>query len=306
MQLTSNIMMVRPAHFGYNAETAENNAFQTNDGSLSIQTIKEKAINEFDTFVSKLRAVGVNVIVIEDTDEPVKTDAVFPNNWISFHDDGIVVTYPMFSTNRRLERRFEIIDELSKTFQVNNHIQFEGWEAVEQFLEGTGSLILDREHRIAYACLSVRTDATLLEEFCEAMFFEKIAFHSFDRDNLAVYHTNVMMALGDKFVVICMDSVPMDVDKQQLLKSFEETHKEVIEISLDQMYAFAGNMLQVKNESGNTFLVMSSQAFQSLTPAQIEQIERHTSILHSDLTIIETYGGGSARCMMAEVFLPKK
>lgn len=306
MQLTSNIMMVRPAHFGFNSETAENNAFQINDKSLNINEIKEKAIQEFDAFVSKLRAVGVNIIVIQDTDEPVKTDAVFPNNWISFHSNGNIITYPMFSPIRRLERRFEIIESLSNTFQIENHIQLESWESVGQYLEGTGSMVVDREHQIAYACLSVRTDEVLFDEFCSIVECEPLTFHSYDRDGLEIYHTNVMMAMGDTFVVICLESIPVEAERQQLLAAFERTNKTVIEISLDQMYSFAGNMLQVKNTNDETFLVMSSQAFNSLNDNQIQEIEKHTQILHSDLTTIETYGGGSARCMMAEVFLPLK
>jgi hypothetical protein len=306
MQLTSNIMMVRPAHFGYNVETAENNAFQINDKSLNPTEIEQKAIAEFDTFVKKLRAVGVNVIVFQDTDKPIKSDAVFPNNWISFHRNGNVITYPIFSPIRRQERRFELIESLSETFEVAHHIQLESWENVGQYLEGTGSMVVDREHQIAYGCLSIRTDQILFDEFCSVMECEQVTFHSFDKDGLEVYHTNVMMAMGDKFVVICMESVPIKADKERLLATFKKTNKTIIEISLDQMYAFAGNMLQVKNTNGDTFLVMSSQAFNSLNEAQIQKINQFTQILHSDLTTIETYGGGSARCMMAEVFLPLK
>lgn len=299
-------MMVRPAHFGYNVETAENNAFQINDKSLNPTEIEQKAIAEFDTFVKKLRAVGVNVIVFQDTDKPIKSDAVFPNNWISFHRNGNVITYPIFSPIRRQERRFELIESLSETFEVAHHIQLESWENVGQYLEGTGSMVVDREHQIAYGCLSIRTDQILFDEFCSVMECEQVTFHSFDKDGLEVYHTNVMMAMGDKFVVICMESVPIKADKERLLATFKKTNKTIIEISLDQMYAFAGNMLQVKNTNGDTFLVMSSQAFNSLNEAQIQKINQFTQILHSDLTTIETYGGGSARCMMAEVFLPLK
>ena len=299
-------MMVRPAHFGYNVETAENNAFQINDKSLNPIEIEQKAIAEFDTFVKKLRAVGVNVIVFQDTDKPIKSDAVFPNNWISFHRNGNVITYPIFSPIRRQERRLELIESLSETFEVAHHIQLESWENVGQYLEGTGSMVVDREHQIAYGCLSIRTDQILFDEFCSVMECEQVTFHSFDKDGLEVYHTNVMMAMGDKFVVICMESVPIKADKERLLATFKKTNKTIIEISLDQMYAFAGNMLQVKNTNGDTFLVMSSQAFNSLNEAQIQKINQFTQILHSDLMTIETYGGGSARCMMAEVFLPLK
>lgn len=305
-QLTSNILMIRPANFGYNPETAGNNAFQVDDEQLTVDARKAKAIEEFDAFVEQLRAVGINVIVIEDTFAPLKTDAVFPNNWISFHEGGLVVTYPMFSPNRRLERRQDIIDQLSTQFAYQNHVRLERWEQEAQFLEGTGSLVFDRANKIAYACLSERTHPDLLEEYCQFMGFQKVAFNSVDKTGMPIYHTNVMMAMGDSFVVICMDSVAESKDKATLQQIFKQTQKEIIPITFEQLYAFAGNMLQVKNTQDDTFLVMSSQAFHSLTAAQIRQIETHTQILHSDISTIETYGGGSARCMMAEVFLESK
>jgi len=301
-QLTSTILMIRPANFGFNPETVSNNAFQLNDESLSSAEIIAKAIEEFDAFVEKLRSVGIEVIVVEDTKEPLKTDAVFPNNWITFHEDGLIVTYPMFSPNRRLERRQDIVDQLTAKFDYKNHIRLEKWEADEQFLEGTGSLILDRPNRILYACISERTHPSLLDEYCEFMGFQKVLFRSVDKDNFPIYHTNVMMALGDQFVVICMESIPDETEQAILKQFFRRTHKAIIPITLDQVYAFAGNMLQVKNKQGDTYLVMSSQAYHSLTDAQIIQIQQYTSVLHSDITTIETYGGGSARCMLAEVF----
>lgn len=303
-QLTANIMMVRPANFGFNPETAENNAFQENDDSLTKLEIKNKAIKEFDSFVETLRAAGVQVIVMQDTERPVKMDAVFPNNWISFHEDGLVVTYPMFSLIRRAERRQDIIDKLNETFVIQNHVKLEKWERAEQFLEGTGSIILDRGAQIAYACLSDRTNDELFDEFCEIMKYEKVVFNSVDKDGTPIYHTNVMMAMGNRFVVICMESIADEGERKKLYDIFKRTNKEIIEISLDQVYSFAGNMLQVKNQANETFLVMSSQAYRSLSQAQIEQINKFTQILHSELETIETYGGGSARCMMAEVFLP--
>ena len=305
-QLTSNILMVRPANFGYNPETAANNAFQVNDEQLDIAARKVKAIEEFEVFVAKLRAAGINVITIPDTETPLKTDAVFPNNWISFHEGGLIVTYPMFSPNRRLERRQDIIDQLSEHFAYQNHVRLERWEEEAYFLESTGSLILDRVHKIAYACLSERTHPNLLEEYCQFMDFQKVAFKSVDKTGMPIYHTNVMMAIGTSFVVICMDSIAEVKDREVLTQLFKQTQKEIIPITFDQLYAFAGNMLQVKNEKGDTFLVMSSQAYHSLTDTQIRQIEAHTQILHSDLRTIETYGGGSARCMIAEVFLEIK
>lgn len=294
--------MVRPANFGFNPETADNNTFQKNDPSLTINTIKEKAIQEFDAFVEQLIAHGIQVTVIPDTATPIKTDAVFPNNWISFHEDGLLITYPMFSKNRRLERRPDIIETFSKSYSIKNHIRLEKWESTLQYLEGTGSIIIDRVHKIAYASLSIRTDEKLFEDYCQFMKYKKVVFQSVDADGIPIYHTNVMMALGTDFVIICMESIPDPKEKEQLRSLFTATNKKVIDITLDQMAHFAGNMLQVKNTEGLSYLVMSSQAFHSLRKDQIQEIESYTNILHSDLRTIETYGGGSARCMIAEVF----
>jgi hypothetical protein len=305
-QTTSHILMVRPANFGFNEETASSNAFQSNDGTLSSEQISRLAIAEFDAFVEKLRQAGVDVIVAEDTSLPVKPDAVFPNNWVTFHQNGTVVTYPMFSTARRLERRADILQSIQEKFRVEQKIQLEEYETVDQYLEGTGSMIIDRPNKLVYACLSPRTTEDLLNRFCKIMGFEPVAFHALDRDNVEIYHTNVMMALGETFVVICLDTVPDEKELAMLYQKFALTNKEIIEISLDQMMAFAGNMLQVRNTDGETFLVMSEQAYKSLNTRQISMILRHTNILYSPIPTIETYGGGSARCMMAEIFLPVK
>ncbi len=303
---TSNILMVRPANFGFNEETAASNAFQTNDKSLTISEIQEKAKIEFDAFVAKLQSKGVNVVVANDSVTPIKPDAIFPNNWISFHDNGAIVTYPMYAEVRRLERSEAIIEQISQRFQVNGRFHLEKAEADNLFLEGTGSMILDRPQFLVYACLSPRTDDSILENFCEMTNFEKVVFTAVDGNGQQIYHTNVMMAIGENFVVICLDTI-VDADERIMVEqSILDTDKEVIEITLEQMMHFAGNMLQVRNESGDTFLVMSEQAYKSLTDSQIEQIETHTEILHTPLYTIETYGGGSARCMMAEIFLAKK
>ena len=298
--------MVRPAHFGYNEETALNNAFQTQDDSLSQKEVQQRAVREFDAFVEKLRSAGVDVIVVEDTDTPAKPDAVFPNNWITFHEDGRVVTYPMNAPTRRLERREDIIETIGNRFKTGDHLRFEHYEEVDMYLEGTGSLILDRPNRVAYACLSPRTSEHLLDDFCDKFGYEKLAFIAVDGNSQEIYHTNVMMALGETFVVICLESVRAKGERNRLLGKFAATNKEVIEISLEQMMAFAGNMLQVRSQDGTPYLAMSGQAFQSLRPEQVQQIEKHSKILHSPLDVIEKYGGGSARCMMAEVFLPEK
>lgn len=305
-QTTSHILMVRPAHFGFNKETAASNAFQQNDGSLTTGQIRRKAIAEFDNFVHLLRASGVEVMVAEDSDYPIKTDAVFPNNWVTFHADGTVITYPMYSEVRRLERRDDILEKIKKQFKVEQHIRLEEAEAQNKFLEGTGSMILDRPNQLVYACISPRTEVGLLDEFCKATDFEKEAFTAVDGGGKQIYHTNVMMALGETFVVICLDTVQNSTERVRLLERFQQTRKDVIEITLEQMHSFAGNMLQVKSKSGEPILVMSEQAFKVLEAAQVRRLNQHTNLLYSPLYTIEKYGGGSARCMMAEVFLPEK
>ncbi|MEL6256936.1 MAG: arginine deiminase-related protein [Bacteroidota bacterium] len=305
-QITAHILMVRPANFGYNAETAENNAFQKNDQSLSKEEIKKRAIEEFDAFVSTMRNAGIDIIVAQDTEEPLKTDAVFPNNWLTTHENGAVITYPMYSEMRSRERREDIIEDLGERFEVKDRFHLEGGESQNLYLEGTGSLILDRPNKLAYACTSERTSVKLLDKFCSFTGYNKVLFQAVDRNGIPIYHTNVMMAMGETFVVICMDSIRDPDQNQALRRLFANKEKELIDISLEQMEAFAGNMLQVRNEAGDTFLVMSSQAYGSLRQEQIDKILQHTQILHSPLDIIETYGGGSARCMMAEVFLPLK
>ncbi len=297
-------MMVRPALFGYNEETAINNAFQKQDGSMGSEEVHQQALAEFDAFVSRLRSVGVEVIVVEDKPQPITYDAVFPNNWITFHADGRLATYPMNAPMRRLERREDVVRELKQRFGFSEHLHFEKHEEEGKFLEGTGSLILDRPNRLAYACLSPRTDEGLLDEFCEKMGYEKVAFTAVDGKGQQIYHTNVMMALGENLVIVCLDTVKDEKERQLLLEKFRETDKEVIEISLDQMMSFAGNMLQVASRDGQSYLVMSEQAYRSLTEEQVKQIEKYTKILHSPLYTIEKYGGGSARCMMAEIFAP--
>ncbi|MFN0036056.1 MAG: citrulline utilization hydrolase CtlX [Saprospiraceae bacterium] len=305
LQTTPHILMVRPANFAFNEETAASNAFQSRDGKLSPAEMRSRAAQEFDGFVAQLREAGVNVIVGQDTASPVKPDAVFPNNWVSFHQEGYIVTYPMFAPTRRLERSDEIIEMvLEQGFRSQQRLCFETNEQKNLFLEGTGSIIFDHQHRLAYACLSPRTDAALLEELCQAIGYQKVVFDAVDAKGQDIYHTNVMMALGETFVVVCLDSVREGAERKMLEEKFRETGKEIVDISLAQMNSFAGNMLQVRNTEGRTILVMSSQAHRALSPAQIQLLESHTQLLHAPIDTIETYGGGSARCMMAEVFLP--
>lgn len=304
-QISSHILMVRPANFGYNAETAKNNAFQKKDTRNSAENIKKAAIQEFDQFVKTLQGAGVDVTVIQDTETPLKPDAVFPNNWVSFHQNAAVITYPIYSPLRRLERREDIIEQLGERFIIKDRYHLENSESHGLYLEGTGSVILDRVHKLAFACLSERTNADLLDKFCVIIGYEKVLFHAVDANGIPIYHTNVMMAIGETFVVICMETIRDPDHAHALRRLFTLKGKEIVEISLAQMSAFAGNMLQVRNQEGNSILVMSSQAYHSLRKDQISKILQHTQILHSPIDTIETYGGGSARCMMAEIFLPE-
>lgn len=307
-QLTSHIMMIRPANFGFNDQTAANNAFQSTDTIRDTEALKQVARDEFDQMVALLRSKGIDVMVIDDTEYPVKPDAVFPNNWISFHENGALITYPMYAPNRRIERREDIIEAIAQKFKIKNRYSFEFYEDEDEplFLEGTGSMIFDRQNGIVYACISQRTDAVLIDKFNVLMNTQSVVFQSLDKAGKEIYHTNVMMALGEDFVVICMDSIPKEESKLQLRKVFEQTGKEVIEISIKQMEAFAGNMLEVKNDKGIRYLCMSQKSYDALTVNQRQKLEAKTNLLPIAIPNIEKYGGGSVRCMMAEIFLPLK
>ncbi|QHT65980.1 amidinotransferase [Rhodocytophaga rosea] len=306
MQATSHILMIRPVRFAFNEQTAESNAFQDPEAAQNAVEVQEKALHEFDAMVDGLRNLGVDITVIEDTPEPHTPDAIFPNNWVSFHANGTVCLYPMYAPNRRLERREEIISHLQKKFKVNNTLDFTTYEAAQQFLEGTGSLVLDRINRIAYACLSPRTSPEILEEFARKMDFRVVSFTSTDEKGRQIYHTNVVMCIGDRFAVICTESIINDEERAYVLQTLQQTGKEVIEISMEQLKRFAGNMLQVQNKFGENILVMSTQAYRSLLPDQLKKLEKHNQMFYTDLYTIESNGGGSARCMMAEVYLPVK
>ncbi|WP_026997493.1 citrulline utilization hydrolase CtlX [Flectobacillus major] len=306
-QTTSNILMIRPVRFGFNEQTAESNAFQNAlFGQQTQQQAQQQALAEFDEMVDQLQKFGVNVIVVEDTTEPYTPDSIFPNNWISFHNNGTVITYPMQAHNRRQERREDIIELLGQSFYINRRIDLSGFEDKNQFLEGTGSMVLDRKHKIAYACLSPRTHEAVLQEFSVQMNYEIVKFTAVDASGKQVYHTNVLMCIGDMFAVICLDAIP-DLDERLMVRnSLESSGKQIIEISIEQMNQFAGNMLEIKSEKGEKMLVMSDAAFQSLTPKQLQSLNEYCSIHHFNLSMIEGNGGGSARCMMAEVHLPNK
>jgi hypothetical protein len=303
MQHTSQLLMIRPVDFGFNEQTAVNNHFQqaSNDNDAQL-----KAAAEFDGLVQLLRNHGIDVLVIDDTPVPHTPDSIFPNNWISFHDNGHLYLYPMFAPNRRKERKQHVLDAIDQQYQVSEPMDLSVFESEERFLEGTGSMVLDRDHRIAYACLSPRTDKTLLELFCQKEGYRAVLFHAVDQNNSPIYHTNVMMCVADAYAVICLDSIVDPEERKQVTDSFTFTHKRVIGISSNQMDHFAGNMLQVHNKEGKTLLVMSTQAYRSLTPTQIKMLEQYNPIIHAPIPTIETLGGGSVRCMLAEIFLPER
>lgn len=307
MQITNTVLMIRPVRFRMNEQTAVNNYFQEKIDTEN-QQINHQAQQEFDTFVQKLRLVGVKVIVVDDIYEQNTPDSVFPNNWISFHQNGNVALYPMFAENRRRERREDILDKIeAEGFNIENIYDYTSAEQENIFLEGTGVMILDRVNRKAYCALSPRADEDLFIEFCEDFEYTPIIFHAYqqvDDKQALIYHTNVMMAVGDTFAVICADSITDKKERKNVLAHLKDDKKDIIYITTQQMEHFAGNMLQVQGDN-STYLVMSDAAYQSLTTAQINQLEQYTKILHTNLTTIETCGGGSARCMLAEVFLPK-
>lgn len=309
-QTTNSILMIRPVAFRMNEQTAVNNYYQKVLDGLSPETVNAKAQQEFDTFVTKLRKVGVNVTVVEDTLEPNTPDSIFPNNWISFHESGDVVLYPMFAENRRAERREDILDVLEDDgFVIKEIMDYTLAEEDNIFLEGTGSLLLDRENGKAYCALSPRAEEELMIEFCEDFELTPVIFEAYQTVNgkrELIYHTNVMMTLGDTFAVICADCIDDKKERKMVLDSLRGDDKEVILITEDQVNNFAGNMLEVKGKNDERFLVMSESAYKSLTKKQISQLEAHVEIIHSSLDTIEACGGGSARCMMAEIFLPKE
>lgn len=298
------LLMVRPVRFGYNAETAVNNAFQV--AGQNQEAVQARALAEFDHFVATLRSHEIDVVVVEDTVEPHTPDSIFPNNWISFHRNSTIVLYPMFAENRRLERKETVIEAIKSRFQIDSTIDLTKNEAHNIFLEGTGSIILDRENKIAYACISPRTDKNLFLEFCEEMGYEPVVFNAVDQKGKDIYHTNVMMCLGDKYAVICLDSIQEGDERAVVTGALAQSGKVIVEISFEQMNHFAGNMLQVMNVNGEQFLVMSSQAYASLSQEQVQTLESFNPIIHVPLETIESNGGGSARCMMAEILLPKK
>ncbi len=304
-QCTSHIFMVRPVSFGFNEETAESNAFM--QAAVSDKDAQRDALVRFDAFVAKLRAAKISVTVFEDSFTPRTPDSIFPNNWISLHSNGSAVLYPMEAESRRQERRMDILERLMEDFFIGEIIDLSPFEAESKYLEGTGSLVLDRSEKIAYACLASRTSSEVLKAWQKHFpLYKVVDFHASDQHNVPIYHTNVMMCIGENFSIVCAETIHDRSQKKVVLGSLKASGKEPLEISLEQMSEFAGNMLQVRNALDELVLIMSSRAYRSLNQEQLDFLRSKTKILHAELGCIETLGGGSARCMIAEIHLPKK
>ena len=303
-QATHTIIMIEPVAFAFNPETAVNNFFQQGSNTPE-HIIHQQALHEFRNMVKLLRDRGVQVMVYPDTAEPHTPDSIFPNNWISFHEDGRIALYPMYAVNRRYERRTDIIQDVTgKQLDAVHIIDYSKYESENRFLEGTGSMILDRENKIAYAALSERTDKKLFNGFCEDFGYLPVSFSAFQQvgdQRLPVYHTNVLLCIADTYVVVCLDSIDNEREQDMLKTSFRETGKAIIEITEAQMQCFAGNMLQVKNMKDQYYLVMSQSAYDSLNQNQIKELKKRNELIICPVPTIEKYGGGSVRCMMLEV-----
>jgi hypothetical protein len=305
MQSSNSILLIQPARFGYNLETAISNTFQKAT-NLGKELTAQQALEEFKTMAQLLSEKGIDVTVVNDTDYPIKPDAIFPNNWVSFHQNGTVVLYPMLAKNRRLERRHEILDTIAQKFEIENTIDLSDNEQRQVFLEGTGSIIFDHIHKNAFACISPRTDKHLFEEACKLLGYAPISFHSADENNSDIYHTNVMMTIGNGYAVICLESIKNISEKTLITHSLESTGHKIIDISYQQMNAFCGNMLELELPEKKNILAMSQSAFEVLTENQKSDLEEFCELFPLKINTIEKNGGGSVRCMIAEIFLPKK
>ena len=299
MQTAKKILMVRPARFAYNEQTAMNNFFQN---KASISNLNEMALQEFDNFVETLRSCKIEVIVVQDSIDPHTPDSIFPNNWFSTHSTGELVLYPMFAENRRLERKSQFLKIIEEHYSAHKVIDLSDWENKNRFLEGTGSLILDHNNRIVYACRSERTDDIVFEEFYTKMNFEPQLFNAYDENQKNIYHTNVMMSIGKSIAVICAESIVDEKRRENIVNSLKKSKKEVIEISFEQMRSFCANILELHNSENENYLIMSETAKNAFTDSQKEILDRHCRIISSSLDTIEQTGGGSARCMIAEIF----
>ena len=306
-QLASSVLMIRPARFESNPLTAESNKFQ---GKTSASPAEQPAaaLQEFDGLVASLRDKGIDVVVVDDTAEPHTPDSIFPNNWVSFHADGRVVLYPMEARNRRTERRLDIVESLGSEqgFHVSEIVDLSHHESAEQYLEGTGSLVLDRVNRIAYACLSTRTQLDVLGDFAQRMDYDVVAFDAVDREGAPIYHTNVLMSIGETIAVICDESIARDDQRAAVLERLQETGHEIVTLDYDQLDAFAGNMLELRSASGQRLIAMSQQAYDSLSDSQLATLSANAEILTVPIDTIESSAGGSVRCMLAEIHLPRE
>ena len=306
-QLTSTVLMIRPVRFESNPHTAASNRFQ-GKSQLAAQEQQDVALKEFDGLAVMLREAGVDVVEVDDTSEPHTPDSIFPNNWVSFHANGNVVLYPMEAENRRVERRMDIIDKLSSEFgfQVAEVVDLTPHEADGCFLEGTGSMVLDRINRVAYACQSSRTQLEPLGEFAQLMDYEVVTFDAVDSDGVAIYHTNVMMNIGEELAVICDEAIAREDQRAAVMQSLQESGREVLSLSFNQMEAFAGNMLELRSSNGERLIAMSQQALDSLTDWQVDRLQHNGTILAAAINTIEAAAGGSVRCMLAEIHLPHR
>lgn len=306
MQITDTILMIRPAAFGPNEETASTNFFQSSASELDREELQEMALREFDNMVEKLKEQGINVLVVHDTPAPAKPSAIFPNNWLSTSPEGIVSVFPMYSTNRRLEKRDDILKLLAQQFIVKDVQDWSEFEVEGKFLEGTGSMVIDHENKVIYSCYSPRTDVSVLEKFANANKYKAIVFFATDKNGQAVYHTNVVMTLADDFAILCVEAIEEEWELIAIRQLLDSSGHDVIRITKDQMHSFAGNMLQVKNNKGEKFLIMSQTAFDSLYDDQKEELSSRCKLLPISIPTIEQVEGGSVRCMMAEIFLSNK
>lgn len=303
-QAPSSVLMVRPSSFGSNPQTLGTNAFQLNQ-SESQAEVNRLALGEFNRMVDTLVAHDIEVIVIDDSTEPPKPDAIFPNNWISFHEDSTVILYPMMAENRRLERTIPVIEALRPKFQIEQVVDLSAYEKANQFLEGTGSVVFDYQNKIAYASRSARTHESVLTDLCKRINFQPILFDAVDEQGQPIYHTNVLMCVGTRFVIVCLDAIKKDEDQERLLQSFSNTNHKVVSISFEQLRSFAGNMLEVVTRSGEPVVLLSEKAFQSLLPGQIDAISKHADMIPLSIPTVERYGGGSVRCMIAGIYNKK-
>jgi len=299
MNKTSHILLIRPVLFGYNTQTAASNSFQISEGNTNAAEIQNNALLEFNQLTEKLKKNGVQLSIFEDTVQPHTPDSIFPNNWISFHENNTLVLYPMLAENRRAERRTDIVKHFQNTYSTI--IDLSDFEKQSVYLEGTGSIIFDYDNQLAYASISPRTDKKLFELICAQLNFQAFTFKAIDSHKNDIYHTNVLMCIGNTFAVLCADCILDENEKKQLVQKLENSNHEIIYISYEQMNSFAGNMYQLFNDKNESLILMSEQAFLSLNSEQVNKLKKHGELIHSPLYTIEKYGGGSARCMIADI-----